>query len=126
MTPDPVIALMETQRGITTKGGTMRLGAYPCRVKPGTMLEKAYGESDISERHRHRFEFNNDYRGMFNENGMVFCGTSPDDELIEAVEYPKNRFHLGVQFHPEFKSRPNKAQPIFREFVGAALESSGK
>ena len=126
LTPDPVIALMETQRGITTKGGTMRLGAYPCRVKPGTMLEKAYGESDISERHRHRFEFNNDYRGMFNENGMVFCGTSPDDALIEAVEYPKNRFHLGVQFHPEFKSRPNKAQPIFREFVGAALESSGK
>lgn len=124
--PNPVIALMETQRGVTTKGGTMRLGSYPCRIKPGTTLAKAYGKSDISERHRHRFEFNNDYREVFMQNGMVFCGTSPDDALIEAVELPQNRFHLGVQFHPEFKSRPNKAQPLFREFVGSALESSGK
>ena len=125
-TPDPVIALMETQRGVTTKGGTMRLGAYPCHIKDGTLMFRAYGQSDISERHRHRFEFNNDYREVFTKNGMVFCGSSPDDSLIEAVEYPKNLFHLGVQFHPEFKSRPNKAQPLFQAFVGSALESSGK
>ena len=124
--PNPVIALMETQKGVTTKGGTMRLGAYPCHIKEGTLMHKAYGQSDISERHRHRFEFNNDYREVFTKNGMVFCGSSPDDSLIEAVEYPKNLFHLGVQFHPEFKSRPNKAQPLFQAFVGSALESSGK
>ena len=120
-----VIDLMEEQAGIVRKGGTMRLGAYPCRVMPGTMLEKAYGAPEISERHRHRFEYSNAYRARLEAAGLIVCGTSPDGTLVEAVEAPANRFHVGVQFHPEFKSRPDRAHPLFREFVRAALERGG-
>ena len=117
-----VIDLMPDQAGNLPKGGTMRLGAYPCAVKSGTMLHKAYGQDSISERHRHRYEFNNDYRAEFEEHGMVLSGVSPDDHLVEAMELTGERFYVGVQFHPEFKSRPNKAHPLFFQFVSAAAE----
>ena len=116
-----VIDLMEEQLAVLRKGGTMRLGAYPCKVINGTMLEKAYHEALIHERHRHRFEFNNNYRELVQEKGMTISGTSPDDAIVEAVEVSSNRFHVGVQFHPEFKSRPNKPHPLFREFIKASL-----
>ncbi len=115
-----VIDLMEDQLAVIRKGGTMRLGAYPCKVYPGTLLERAYGEAEISERHRHRFEYNNAYRDQLVEAGLCVCGTSPDGELVEAVEVSANRCHIGVQFHPEFKSRPDKAHPLFREFIKEA------
>ena len=115
-----VIDLMEEQLAVMRKGGTMRLGAFPCKVYPGTLLEKAYGKAEISERHRHRFEYNNAYRDQLVEAGLGVCGTSPDGELVEAVEVSANRFHIGVQFHPEFKSRPDKAHPLFREFIREA------
>lgn len=99
----------------------MRLGAYPCAVQAGTKLEAAYGTGRIQERHRHRYEFNNEYREEFQEKGVVFSGLSPDGRLVEAVELPDHDFYVGVQYHPEFKSRPNKAHPLFREFIGAAL-----
>ena len=114
-----VIDLMPDQRGVKM-GGTMRLGAYPCRIRAGSVLEKAYGKTDISERHRHRFEFNNDYRDAFEQAGMRIGGTSPDGKLVEAVELPDHAFYVGVQFHPEFKSRPNAAHPLFRAFIRAA------
>ncbi len=136
-----VIDLMEDQRSVEKKGGTMRLGAYPCKVVPDTILDKAYfseeesmresinaghitdeGERIISERHRHRFEFNNEYREKMTEAGLLISGTSPDKNIVEVVEDPKCRFHVGVQFHPEFKSRPNRAHPLFREFIRAAKE----
>ena len=120
-----VIDIMPDQLGVKL-GGTMRLGAYPCKVREGTRLFAAYGEALISERHRHRFEFNNDYRAAFESAGMVLSGTSPDGRLVEAVEIPGNRFFVGVQFHPEFKSRPNAAHPLFREFVRAALNGAQK
>ena len=120
-----VIDIMPDQLGVKM-GGTMRLGAYPCKVREGTKLFAAYGEALISERHRHRFEFNNDYRAAFEGAGMVLSGTSPDGRLVEAVEIPNNRFFVGVQFHPEFKSRPNAAHPLFREFVRAALNGVQK
>ena len=117
-----VIDLMEEQMAVLRKGGTMRLGAYPCTVKKGTKLYEAYGEKEISERHRHRFEFNNKYRDIMTEKGLTVCGTSPDDKIVEAVEVSENRFHVGVQFHPEFKSRPNKPQPLFAAFIKASLD----
>ena len=120
-----VIDIMPDQLGVKM-GGTMRLGAYPCKVREGTRLFAAYGNALISERHRHRFEFNNDYREAFEGAGMVLSGTSPDGRLVEAVEIPNNRFFVGVQFHPEFKSRPNAAHPLFREFVRAALNGAQK
>jgi CTP synthase len=116
-----VIDFMPDQYGDIPKGGTMRLGAYPCAIKPGTMMEKAYGKTLIQERHRHRYEFNNQYREAVEAAGMRITGTSPDGRLVEAVEIPKNDFYVGVQYHPEFKSRPNQAHPLFREFVTAAL-----
>lgn len=117
---NPVISLMEDQQDKTQKGGTMRLGAYPCKVKDDSILYKCYKKSDISERHRHRYEFNNEYREMIESNGMKISGISPNGVLVEAVEIPKNKFFVGVQYHPEFKSRPNHAHPLFREFVRAA------
>ena len=117
-----VIDFMENQSDEIDKGGTMRLGAYPCHIKPGSLLEKCYGEADISERHRHRYEFTNAYRTAFEERGMMIAGTSPDGTLAEEVEIPGHRFYIGVQYHPEFKSRPNRAHPIFREFIRASLE----
>ncbi len=115
-----VIDLMPDQHGNIPKGGTMRLGSYPCRIKPGSLLEKCYGTEEVGERHRHRYEFNNNYRQTFEQSGMVFGGLSPDGRLVEEVELPGMNFFLAVQFHPEFKSRPNKAHPIFREFIAAA------
>ena len=121
-----VIDLMPDQQGNIPKGGTMRLGAYPCAIQPGTEMERAYGKAEISERHRHRYEFNNEFRQAFLDAGMVIGGTSPDGRLVEAVEVPGERFCLGVQFHPEFKSRPNRAHPLFKDFIAAALEQREK
>jgi CTP synthase len=119
-TPHPVISLMADQEDVDM-GGTMRLGAYDCRLREGTVAHRLYGAADISERHRHRFEFNNDYRQRFEESEMVISGVNPDRDLVEIVELPGHPFFVGVQFHPEFKSRPLKAHPIFQGFVGAAL-----
>ena len=115
-----VIDLMPDQYGVKM-GGTMRLGAYPCKVI-GERMKEAYGAKKVQERHRHRFEFNHEYRAQFEENGMKIAGTSPDGTLVEAVEYPANNFFVGVQFHPEFKSRPNNAHPLFREFIRYAVQ----
>ncbi len=119
-----VIHWMADQRGDIQMGGTMRLGAYPCHIIPGTRLAGIYGQSvtEVQERHRHRYEFNNTYRERFEEAGIVFSGLSPDGRLVEAMEMPDKRFFIGVQFHPEFKSRPNRAHPLFRELLRAALE----
>ena len=115
-----VIDLMPDQYGDIPKGGTMRLGAYPCSIKPGTLLADIYGELSIGERHRHRYEFNNSFREEYEKAGMTIAGTSPDGRLVESVTIPENGFFVGVQYHPEFKSRPNRAHPIFREFIRAA------
>jgi len=115
-----VIDFMPDQNNEMNKGGTMRLGAYPCKIRSNSLLERCYSESLIMERHRHRYEFNNDFRDEIEAHGMMIAGTSPDGRLVEAVEIPQNRFFVGVQYHPEFKSRPNKAHPIFREFIKAA------
>lgn len=122
-TRHPVISLMPDQKGNIPLGGTMRLGAYPCRITEGSIMEKAYGTTSISERHRHRYEFTNEYRDEFESHGMMIAGTSPDGRLVEAVEIPDHPFFLGVQFHPEFKSRPNRPHPCFQAFVHAALEN---
>ena len=117
-----VIDFMPGQSDDIDKGGTLRLGTYPCTIRPGTTMERCYGTDLISERHRHRYEFSNDYREMFEQNGLTLSGTSPDGRLVETVELTERPFHVGVQYHPEFKSRPNKPHPLFREFVGAAVE----
>ena len=120
-TAHPVIDLMPDQRGVTAKGGTMRLGAYPCRITShDTFTYQAYGSDEISERHRHRYEFNNDYRQVLTDAGLTLAGLSPDQRLVEIVELHDHPWFVGVQFHPELKSRPNKAHPLFREFIGAA------
>jgi CTP synthase len=119
-TKNPVIDLMEDQRSISKKGGTMRLGAYPCRIKAGTIAEKCYGATDISERHRHRWEVNNSYRDTFERHGMVFSGTSPDGHLVEMIELRNHPYFVATQFHPELKSRPNRAHPLFFNLVKAA------
>jgi len=119
-TANPVISLMNTQKEVVDKGGTMRLGAYPCKLKDKTLAAKLYGEKEVSERHRHRYEFNNAFRKIFEENGMVFSGISPDGKLAEIIELPAHPFFVGVQFHPEFKSRPIKPHPLFTGFVEAA------
>ncbi|MBR6860480.1 MAG: CTP synthase [Acidaminococcaceae bacterium] len=119
-----VIDLMPDQVDIEDKGGTMRLGLYPCKVYPGTLTDKAYGQPLVYERHRHRYEFNNEYREILTEHGLVLGGISPDDRLVEIVELPQSEhpWFLGCQFHPEFKSRPTKAHPLFRDFIAAALQ----
>lgn len=119
----PVIDLMPDQKGNIPKGGTMRLGAYPCLIRKGTAMAAAYNAELVQERHRHRYEFNNAYREEYMEKGMVFAGTSPDDRLVEAVEIKDHPFFLGVQFHPEFKSRPNRPHPCFRSFIEAAINA---
>ena len=119
-----VIDLMPDQHGVKM-GGTMRLGAYPCTVI-GDIMKLSYGTAAVSERHRHRYEFNNDFRKEIEQAGMKIAGTSPDGTLVEAVEIPANDFFIGVQFHPEFKSRPQSAHPIFREFIKAAVLYSKK
>ena len=118
----PIIGLMPDQQGNLPKGGTMRLGAYPCTLQDGSRLMEIYGKKEISERHRHRYEFNNQFRREFQENGAVFSGLSPDGRLVEAFEVTNHPFYVGVQYHPEFKSRPNKAHPLFRAFVKAACK----
>ena len=120
-TAHPVIDLMTDQRGVTAKGGTMRLGSYPCRVTSReTWTYQAYGCDQIAERHRHRYEFNNDYRQDLTGAGLVLAGLSPDERLVEIVELKDHPWFVGVQFHPELKSRPNKAHPLFRDFIAAA------
>ena len=123
-TPHPVIDLMPDQRGILDKGGTMRLGLYPCRLQPGTLAHRAYGVDEVEERHRHRFEFNNAYRETLAQAGMVFSGLSPDGRLVEVAELRDHPFMLGTQFHPEFLSRPNRPHPLFVAFLRAAMEQA--
>lgn len=119
-TTHPVIALMDEQHEVTQKGGTMRLGAYPCRILPESALSRAYAAYEVRERHRHRYEFNNTFRTQLETAGLRVTGVSPNGKLVEAVEIPTHPFYIGVQFHPEFKSRPNHAHPLFRAFVAAA------
>ncbi|MEX1025395.1 MAG: CTP synthase [Planctomycetota bacterium] len=119
-TPDPVIHLMESQADVTTKGGTMRLGAFPCELVPGTLAHRLYGTNSVSERHRHRFEFNNAYRERLEAVGLVASGVHAQLDLVEIVEMPAHPFFIGVQFHPEFQSSPLLPHPIFRGFIGAA------
>ncbi len=121
-----VIDFLPDQHANIDKGGTLRLGAYPCKIKPNTQMYRCYNKELISERHRHRYEFNNDFRDELENAGLVISGTSPDDYIVETVEIPQNDFFVGVQFHPEFKSRPNKAHPLFRELVKTALEKTSK
>ena len=126
MTAHPVIDLMSDQVGVTAKGGTMRLGKYPCRLAEGSLARREYGTEDISERHRHRYEFNNRFRCEMEAAGLRLSGLSPDERLVEMVELPEHPWFVGVQFHPEFKSRPNKAHPLFRDFIGAAVASAAR
>ena len=125
-TAHPVIALMPEQVGVTQKGGTMRLGRYPCVLAEGTRALSLYGEKEISERHRHRYEFNNDFRCELQKDGLTLAGTSPDGALVEIVEIKDHPWYVGCQFHPEFKSRPNRPHPLFYGFVKAALEAEEK
>ncbi len=121
-TADPVISLLDSQRQVTDMGGTMRLGAYPCRLEEGTLARRVYGADEISERHRHRYEVNPEYRKTLAGGGMVFSGVSPDGELVEMLELPDHPFFVATQFHPELKSRPNKPHPLFSAFVRAAAD----
>ena len=121
-TPHPVISLLEEQKSVKDMGGTMRLGVYPCEIKKGTHAFKAYRKDLILERHRHRYEFNNKYRDSLSEAGMVFSGIYPNKNLVEIVEVKKHTFFLAVQYHPEFKSKPDRPHPLFREFISAALK----
>lgn len=125
-TPHPVIDLMPEQRDIEDMGGTMRLGAYPCKVLPDTLSHEAYNSDLIYERHRHRYEFNNVYRKEIQDAGMSIVGISPNEKLVEIVEIKNHPWFVGVQFHPEFKSRPNRPHPLFRDFVGAAIKHEEK
>lgn len=120
LTPYPVIDIMPDQMDITDKGGTMRLGAYPCVIQSGSKMSEAYGQEKIEERHRHRYEFNNAYREIFAEKGLKLTGLSPEGNLVEAVELADHPWFVAVQYHPEFKSRPNRPHPLFRDFIKAA------
>ena len=119
--PNPVINLMEDQKDVTHKGGTMRLGAYTCKLEKNTIAHHAYGKQEISERHRHRFEFNGAYREKFEAAGMKATGINPDTGLVEIVEIPSHPFFIGVQFHPEYKSTVHNPHPLFVSFVKATL-----
>ena len=121
---NPVIHIMDTQKNVDKKGGTMRLGAYPCVLKDGSLAQKLYAKKEISERHRHRYEFNNAYREMVEEKGLKISGTSPDGLLVEIVEYTKHPYFIAGQFHPEFKSRPDRPQPLFVGLIEAAKKVS--
>ena len=122
-TPHPVVCLLDEQKQITNMGGTMRLGAQPCVLRKPSFAWQAYAAADVRERHRHRYEFNNAYRDAFAQKGFRFAGLSPDGALVEIIELPDHPWFVGVQFHPEFKSRPVQAHPLFRDFIGAALKS---
>ena len=120
-TPDPVIDLMEEQKGVTEKGGTMRLGAYPCVIKAGTKTSEAYGEAEINERHRHRYEFNNRYLEAFEKAGMISTGVNPETSLVEIMEIPSHKWFIGVQFHPEYRSTVLKPHPLFVSFIKSTI-----
>jgi CTP synthase len=122
-TPDPVIDLMEEQKGLADMGGTMRLGAYPCALKEGTNAAKAYGTIVTEERHRHRYEFNDVYREQFIQNGMIASGTHPESKLVEIVEIPDHPWFVGAQFHPEYKSTVVNPHPLFQAFIQAVLDT---
>jgi CTP synthase len=117
---NPVISLMESQQHVTDMGGTMRLGAYPCRLRPGSLAADVYGVPEVSERHRHRYEVSNSYRDLFAEHGMRFSGLSPDGSLVEMIELPAHPWFIGCQFHPELRSRPTRPHPLFAGFIAAA------
>jgi len=125
-TPHPVICLMEEQLGVTDVGGTMRLGAYPCSIKDSGKTYNAYQTQHISERHRHRYEFNNKFRELFEKNGFIFSGINVENDLVEIIELKNHIWFIGCQFHPEFKSKPDNSHPLFREFVASALEYQSK
>ena len=120
-TPDNVIDLMEEQKSISNMGGTMRLGAYDCRLTPGSRAAQAYGATDVQERHRHRFEFNNDYRERFEAAGMKCVGENPATHLVEVVELPDHRWFIGTQYHPEYSSTVLSPSPLFMDFIKAAI-----
>ena len=121
-TPHPIIDLLPEQKDVEDLGGTLRLGLYPCKLQEGTLAHAAYGDEVIYERHRHRYEFNNQYRNLMEEHGFVFSGTSPDGRLVEVIELKDHPWFVAAQFHPEFTSRPTRPQPLFREFVKASLK----
>jgi CTP synthase len=121
-TPHPVISLLSEQMGVEDKGGTMRLGAFDCNLKPGSKAEKAYGTTQVSERHRHRFEFNNVYKDQFEKHGLVISGILHNNTLCEITEVKDHPWMVGVQFHPEFKSKPGQPHPLFRDFIEAVLK----
>ena len=123
--PHPIIHYMVDQSASVDKGATMRLGAYPCVLADGSRAAQIYGASEISERHRHRLEFNNAYRSALEEHGLVISGQSPDGTLVEMIELPEHPWYIGCQFHPEFKSRPTAAHPLFESFVAAAIARKG-
>ncbi|HEJ83171.1 MAG: CTP synthase [Desulfuromonadales bacterium] len=123
---NPIIHIMESQKSLTRKGGTMRLGAYPCALSDGTLARRIYGQQNISERHRHRYEFNNAYRQELQKCGMVFSGLYPEADLVEIVELAEHPWFLACQFHPEFRSRPMAPHPLFESFVGACLKARGE
>lgn len=122
--PHKVIDFLPDQSDAVGKGGTLRLGAWPCRLEPGSRMAACYGVEEIRERHRHRYEFNNDYRALLREHGLCLCGVSPDGSIVEAVELSEKKFFVGVQFHPEFKSRPNRPHPLFEGLIQTALEAA--
>jgi CTP synthase len=121
-TPHPVISMLSEQEGIEDKGGTMRLGSYACHLEPGSKAHQAYGVDDIRERHRHRYEFNNRYRETLAGFGLIASGTSPDGSLVEVCEIRDHPFMVGTQFHPEFRSRPDRPHPLFRQLIQTARE----
>jgi CTP synthase len=121
-TPNPVISLLEEQRGVRNKGASMRLGTWPTKIVPGTLAQKLYGDTEVTERHRHRYEFNMKYRDQMNERGFVISGTSPDGTLAELIELRDHPYFVGCQYHPEFQSKPNKPHPLFKGFIQACLE----
>ncbi|TDL96770.1 CTP synthase [Macrococcus brunensis] len=121
-TPYPVISLLPDQKDVVDLGGTLRLGLYPCQLTEGTKAHAAYGEPLVEERHRHRYEFNNEFRGRLEEKGLVFSGTSPDGRLVEIIEIPEHKWFVACQFHPEFLSRPTRPQPLFRDFIEATIK----
>lgn len=125
-TTHPVIALMPDQNGIEDIGGTLRLGSYPCVLDKTSKAYQVYGTENISERHRHRYEVNNDYRTALTEHGMKLCGTSPDGRIVEMIEIPEHPWFIATQAHPELKSRPNRPHPLFKGFVEASIRCSEK
>jgi len=118
---EPVVSLMDSQRQVTDMGGTMRLGAYPCQLAPNSKAAAVYGQNEISERHRHRYEVNNEYRGILSEHGLMMAGLSPDGMLVEVIELPTHPWFIATQFHPELKSRPGHPHPLFASFIEAAM-----